>query len=302
VASPILVGSASWTDKTLIACGRYYPPGCRTAEQRLRFYAQQFPLVEVDSSYYAMPMPQTAQLWAGRTPPDFTFNVKAFRLFTGHQALATALDRDLQKALGPEVARTLYYEKLPQEIRAELWRRFRAALEPLRAAGKLGAVHFQFAPWLLRNRESMAHVEHCVQQMQDFLVAVEFRHDTWFFGEHLERTLAWERALGVVHTVVDSPQGFANSVPCVWDVTSPELAIVRLHGRNKETWNKKGLAVSSARFDYRYSADELAAMVPEIEHLATQAQRVHVVFNTNNEDQGQVGARLLRELLRVKAR
>ncbi|NML46685.1 DUF72 domain-containing protein [Ramlibacter sp. G-1-2-2] len=298
----VLVGSASWTDPTLIRCGRFYPPQCKTAEQRLRFYAQQFPLVEVDSSYYAMPLPQTAQLWAERTPSDFTFNVKAFRLFTGHQALVTALDRDLQKALGPEAPRTLYYDKLPPELRDELWRRFIAALQPLRASGKLGAVHFQFAPWLLRDRASIAHVEHCVERMQGHLVAAEFRHATWFHGDHLEQTLDWERELGVVHTVVDSPQGFADCVPCVWDVTSPELAVVRLHGRNKETWNKKGLAASSSRFDYQYSADELAAMVPEIEHLATQARRVHVVFNTNNEDQGQLGARMLRQLLRVKAR
>jgi uncharacterized protein YecE (DUF72 family) len=302
VTPNILVGTASWTDKTLVACGRFYPPSCKTAEQRLRHYAQQFPLVEVDSSYYAMPLPQTAQLWAERTPADFTFNVKAYRLFTGHQALPTTLDRDLQKALGPDVPRTLYYEKLPGEIREELWRRFIAALAPLRHAGKLGAVHFQFAPWLLRNRASIAHVEHCAERMQGHLVAAEFRHQTWFFGEHLEKTLAWERELGLVHTVVDSPQGFANCVPCVWDVTNPRLAIVRLHGRNKETWNKKGLAASSARFDYQYSADELAAMVPEIEHLGTLAQHVHVIFNTNHEDQGQVGAGMMRELLRVKGR
>ena len=302
VTSKILVGTASWTDKSLIGCGRFYPPACRTAEQRLRFYAQQFPLVEVDSSYYAMPLPQTAQLWVERTPADFTFNVKAFRLFTGHQALPTALDRDLQKALGPDVPRMLYYDKLPAEIRAEMWRRFRAALAPLRAAGKLGAVHFQFAPWLLRNRASMAHVEHCVEQMQGHLVAAEFRHQTWFFGQHLEQTLEWERLLGLVHTVVDSPQGFANCVPCVWDVANPELAIVRLHGRNKETWNKKGLAASSARFDYWYSQDELAAMLPEITHLSTLAQRVHVVFNTNNEDQGQVAAGMMRQLLAVNTR
>jgi len=302
VTPNILVGTASWTDKTLIACGRFYPPSCKTAEQRLRHYAQQFPLVEVDSSYYAMPLPQTAQLWAERTPADFTFNVKAYRLFTGHQALPTTLDRDLQKALGPDVPRTLYYEKLPGEIREELWRRFIAALAPLKHAGKLGAVHFQFAPWLLRNRAGIAHVEHCAEKMQGHLVAAEFRHQTWFFGEHLEQTLAWERELGLVHTVVDSPQGFANCVPCVWDVTNPRLAIVRLHGRNKETWNKKGLAASSARFDYQYSADELAAMVPEIEHLGTLAQHVHVIFNTNYEDQGQVGAGMMRELLRVKGR
>ena len=298
----ILVGTASWTDKTLIACGRFYPPGCKTAEQRLQFYAQQFPLVEVDSSYYAMPTPQVAQLWAQRTPADFTFNVKAFRLFTGHQTQASVLHRDLQQALGPRAAGNLYYEDVPPEIRDELWRRFIEALEPLESAGKLGAVHFQFAPWVLRNRAGIAHVEHCVERMAGHLVAAEFRHGTWFHGEDLEKTLEWERALGVVHTVVDSPQGFANCVPCVWDVTHPRLAILRLHGRNKETWNKKGLAASSARFDYQYSQDELAAMVPEIEHLATLAEHVHVIFNTNNEDQGQVGARMMRQLLRVKAR
>ena len=297
----ILVGTASWTDKTLIACGRFYPPTCRTAEDRLRFYAREFPLVEVDSSYYGMPTPQNAQLWAERTPRHFVFNIKAFRLFTGHQAQPTALHRDIQRALGPDVPRTLYYADLPVEIRDELWRRFLEALAPLKAAGKLGAVHFQFAPWLLRNRASMAHVEHCVDRMRGHLVAAEFRHDTWFFGEHLERTLDWERSLGLVHTVVDSPQGFANYVPCVWEVTNPKLAIVRLHGRNKETWNKKGLAASSARFDYQYSADELAAMLPEIRHLSTLAQHVHVIFNTNHEDQGQVGARMMRELLRVNA-
>ncbi len=301
MTSDILVGSASWTDKTLIACGRFYPPTCKTADERLRFYARQFPLVEVDSSYYGMPTPRNAQLWAERTPRDFVFNVKAFRLFTGHQAQPAVLHRDIQQALGPDVPRTLHYADLPREIRDELWRRFREALAPLRAAGKLGAVHFQFAPWMLRNRASMAHVEHCVEQMQGHLVAAEFRHGTWFFGEHLEQTLDWERSLGLVHTVVDSPQGFANCVPCVWDLTNPKLAIVRLHGRNKETWNRKGLAASSARFDYRYSADELAAMLPEIRHLSTLADHVHVIFNTNHEDQGQAGARTMRELLRVNA-
>jgi uncharacterized protein YecE (DUF72 family) len=301
VTPNILVGTASWTDKSLIGCGRFYPPSCRTAEQRLRFYAQQFPMVEVDSSYYGMPTPQNAQQWAERTPDDFVFNIKAFRLFTGHQTQPSTLHRDLQQALGAGVPRMLYYEDVPPEIRDELWRRFHEALAPLKAAGKLGAVHFQFAPWLLRNRAGIAHVEHCVEKMQGHLVAAEFRHGTWFHGADLERTIEWERSLGLVHTVVDSPQGFANCVPCVWDVTNPKLAIVRLHGRNKETWNKKGLAASSARFDYWYGAEELAAMVPEIEHLATLAEHVHVIFNTNNEDQGQVGARMMRELLRVNA-
>lgn len=300
--SNILVGSASWTDKSLIACGRFYPPGCKTAEARLRFYASQFPMVEVDSSYYGMPTPQNAQLWAERTPGDFVFNVKAFRIFTGHQTQPAVLHQDIRQALGTDLPRTLYYADLPAEIRDELWRRFIEALAPLQAAGKLGAVHFQFAPWLLRNRDGMAHVAHCVEKMPGHLLAAEFRNKTWFEGDHADKTLDFQRDLGLVHTVVDAPQGFANTVPCIFEVTNPQLAIVRLHGRNRATWNKKGLEASSGRFDYWYSADELQAMVPEIQHLATQARQVHVVFNTNNEDQGQVNAKLMRELLRVKQR
>lgn len=296
--SNILCGTASWTDKTLVACGRFYPPDCRTPEQRLRFYAGQFPLVEVDSSYYGMPTPQNARLWAERTPEHFVFNVKAFRLFTGHQAQPAVLPKDIQQALGPDVPRTLYYADLPAEIRDELWRRFIEALEPLRAAGKLGAVHFQFAPWVMRNREGIAHVEHVAHRMPGHLLAAEFRHQSWFTGEHADWTLEFQRGLGLVHTVVDAPQGFANSVPCIWEVTHPRLALVRLHGRNRAMWNAKGLAASSSRFDYRYSQDELAAMVPEIRHLGTLARHVHVIFNTNYEDQGQAGARMLAQLLR----
>lgn len=294
----ILIGSASWTDKTLIECGRFYPRDCTTAEARLRHYASQFPMVEVDSSYYGLPAPQNAQLWAERTPPGFVFNVKAFRLFTGHQTSPAVLPKDIQQALGPHPPKVLYYRDTPAEIRDELWRRFLEALAPLKAAGKLGAVHFQFAPWLIRNREGMAHVRHCTEQMPGHLLSVEFRNAIWFDADRLEKTIAFERELGVVHTIVDGPQGFTNSVPCVWDVTQPKLALLRLHGRNKETWNIKA-AASSSRFDYWYSPEELDAMIPEIRHVASLADSVQIVFNTNYEDQGQVNARLMRQLLQV---
>jgi uncharacterized protein YecE (DUF72 family) len=293
----ILIGSASWTDKTLLACGRFYPPEAKTPEARLRYYATQFPIVEVDSSYYGMPSPQNAQLWAERTPEHFVFNVKAFRLFTGHQTSPLVLHKDIQLALGPDAPKPLYYKDMPREIVDELWRRFSEALEPLRQAGKLGAVHFQFAPWLLRNREGHAHVSECVQRMEGHLLSVEFRNQTWFSGDHAGKTLAFERELGVIHTIVDGPQGFSNCVPCVWDVTSPELALVRLHGRNQATWNVKS-AASSSRFDYWYSQAELAAIAPEIRKVAAKTAKVHVIFNTNNEDQGQVNARALAQLMR----
>jgi uncharacterized protein YecE (DUF72 family) len=293
----ILIGSASWTDKTLIECGRFYPKEAKSAEARLRFYAEQFPMVEVDSSYYGMPSPSNAQLWAERTPPGFVFNVKAFRIFTGHQTSPIVLHKDLQQALGPSAPKVLYYKDTPAEIRDELWKRFIEALAPLKSAGKLGMVHFQFAPWMLRNREGLTHVRHCVEKMAGHDLAVEFRNKSWFEGDNLEKTISFERELGVVHTIVDGPQGFANCVPCVWEATHPRYALLRLHGRNKDTWNIKGAAASSSRFDYWYSSDELAAMVPEIRHVADMVENMHVVFNTNNQDQGQVNARLMRKLL-----
>lgn len=292
----ILVGSASWTDKTLIECGRFYPKEARTAEARLRYYASQFPVVEVDSSYYGIPAAANAQLWAERTPDDFVFNVKAFRLFTGHQTSPAVLHKDLQQALGADSARMLYYKDLPREVLDELWRRFSEALEPLRQAGKLGAVHFQFAPWLRCNREGQAHVQECAARMEGFMVSVEFRNESWFKGANAEKTIAFERGLGVVHTIVDGPQGFANSVPAVWEVTHPELALVRLHGRNHETWNHKGPA-SSGRFNHWYSQEELAGLKPGIVKVAAKARKVHALFNTNYQDQGQVNARLMRQLL-----
>jgi len=103
-------------------------------------------------------------------------------------------------------------------------------------------------------------------------------------------------ALWLVNVVVDGPQ-VGNSVPAVWEVTSPKLAVVRMHGRNHETWSKKGLKAASDRFNYDYPEDELREMVPRIEQLALSAMQTHVIFNNNMEDQGQRNARSLTDLL-----
>ncbi len=294
---PVLIGTASWTDKTLLACGRFYPRGATSAEARLRYYASQFPLVEVDSSYYAMPAPATAQLWAERTPNDFVMNVKAFRIFTGHQTSPDVLPKDIRAALPPGAKATLFYRQLPGEIRDDLWRRFVEALAPLRAAGKLGLVHFQFPPWLVRNSAGLAHVQQCVERMAGHTLSVEFRHKSWFEGGHAASTLAFERALGVVHTVVDGPQGFVNSVPAIWEITHPSNALLRLHGRNTATWDIAGAGAASDRFNYDYGEPELIDIGAKVARLALQAASVHVVFNNNMEDQGQRNAAALMRLL-----
>jgi len=300
--SNILVGTASWADKSLVDSRLFYPKDAKTAESRLRYYATRFPLVEVDSSYYAMPAPQVAQLWAERTPQRFVFDVKAFRLFTHHQTPTQALPADVREALGAVAEkRNVYYQDFPPELMDEMWRRFRLALEPLRQAGKLGAVLFQFPPWFFYRRSNLQHIAHCAQVLAGYQLAVEFRNRTWFDDKHRADVLAFEREQRVTHVVVDEPQGFSSSVPALWEVTCPALAIFRLHGRNAKTWEKKGLATSSERFDYEYQEKELRELVAPVHRLAQPAEQVHVVFNNNLRDQGIRGATLFTSLLNIAA-
>lgn len=292
----IVVGTASWTDKTLIDSGKFYPADCRSPEARLRFYAHNFSMVEVDSSYYAIPAPATAQAWAERTPEDFRFNVKAFRLFTGHQTDPKVLEKDIREAL-PASRKMLYYRDLPADIVDELWRRFSLALEPLQLNRKLTAVHFQFAPWVVNDRDGRAHVLECVDRMAGRQLTVEFRNKVWFEGANATRTLEMQRELGVAHTVVDAPQDLPNSIPAIWDITNTRLALVRLHGRNRGTWNIKGAKSASDRFNYDYTEAELKELVPRLRKLAERVDLLQVVFNNNYEDQGQRNGRMLVSLL-----
>jgi uncharacterized protein YecE (DUF72 family) len=179
----------------------------------------------------------------------------------------------------------------------EMWRRFRLALEPLRQANKLGAVLFQFPPWFFYRRSNLEHIARCAQILDGFQLAVEFRNRTWFEDKHRSEVLAFERDHRLAHVIVDEPQGFSSSVPPVWEVTCPALAIFRLHGRNAQTWDKKGLTASSERFDYEYQEAELREFAPPVLRLARQAERVHVVFNNNLRDQGIRGARTFSGLL-----
>ena len=185
----------------------------------------------------------------------------------------------------------------------QLWRQFRAVLDVLREGGRLGAVHMQFAPWVAFHPDTFAYLEHCRAMLAGYTVAVEFRNKSWFDTQrHAARTLAFERDNGFVNVVVDEPQGIANTIPSVWEITNPELALVRLHGRNHATWNRKGLVASSQRFDYDYAPDELADIAEHVDTLARGAATTHVLFNTNNQDQGQRGAAALTRLLAGRGR
>ncbi len=196
----------------------------------------------------------------------------------------------IQAALGPPGKRALYYQDTPAEIRTELWRRVKEALEPLRASGKLGLLHFQFPPWLRCNREGHAHVEHCVDAMAGYRLSVEFRQRGWFEPAQSDSNLAFQRELGVVYTVVEGPQGFDNSVPALWCATHATHALMRLHGRNAASWDIQGASAASARFNDDYPDSELDGLSAHIKRLAQDVLEVHVVFNNNMQDQGQRNA------------
>ena len=294
----MLVGTASWTDKSLVESGQFYPPEARKPEDRLRYYASQFPIVEVDSTYYYPPTERNAVLWSERTPADFTFHVKAYSLLTQHPTRPNSLAEDLRAEVPAEHRdkRFLYASHLPAHVVDEVWERFRDALMPLHSAGKLGAVHFQFPEWFLPGNESRAYILEAVERLPDYRVAVEFRNAAWMNERNAERTLRFLTEHRIPYTSVDMPQGFRSSMPPVAAATAPDLAYVRFHGRNVEQWKRKHDS-ATPRFAYLYTQDELAEWVPRIRQLASEAQEVHVLMNNCYRDYAVVNARQLASLL-----
>src|SRR5438445_4686962 len=139
-------GTASWTDPTMTAPGVFYPKGADTAEERLRFYASQFSMVEVDSTYYALPNKRTAEAWVERTPEDFVFDMKAHALMTGQPTELVRLPNAIREELPSNLKekKRIYRKDMPGELIDAVYQQFRQVLQPLIEAGKLGAVFVQF--------------------------------------------------------------------------------------------------------------------------------------------------------------
>jgi uncharacterized protein YecE (DUF72 family) len=293
VVADIRVGTASWTDKTLIDSG-WYPPEANNAERRLRYYARQFPLVEVDSSYYALPAEQTAAAWAHRSPRGFTFNIKAFSLFTQHPTRVAALPKDLrppvEKAAGGKP--NVYLKDVDPAVTDEAWERFLSALEPLRQTGRLGAILFQFPQWFVIGRARKEYILRVAERVAPRQVCIEFRNKTWMSEDNREETLKFLTDHQLPYVCVDEPQGYPSSVPPVLAATAP-LAVVRMHGHS-DKWDSSNI---QEKFRYRYPEKELREWAPKVRALAADADTTHVLFNNCYADDAQVNARQLAALL-----
>jgi uncharacterized protein YecE (DUF72 family) len=283
----VRVGTASWTDPTLIEAG-WYPPEASTPEKRLRYYASRFPLVEVDATYYALPAEQTARAWAERTPAGFTFNVKAFRLLTQHPTPVRALPADLREAAAKTGKERVYLKDVDPEVADQAWERFLAALEPLRGADKLGALLFQYPPWFPISRAGKEYILACAQRAALRRICVEFRNRTWMSEKNQRETLDFLAEHKLAYVCVDMPQGYPSSIPPVVAATS-DLAVVRMHGHS-DKWTSPNI---SEKFGYKYRGSELDEWASKVRHLSGEAELTHVLFNNCYRDYAHVNAQQL---------
>ena len=281
MAAAVRIGTCSWADEALSKY--WYPPGVKAAEERLRYYADHFSTVEVDSTYYRLPEAETTSKWRDRTPDGFVFHMKAFAMMTRHPVKLEQLPPELRDgAPSDERGRV---ERPPRALRAEVFARFRHALAPLRDAGKLGGILLQFPSYVVYKPRSLEYLEWACDQLGGDQVHVEFRHRSWLDDENRAETLAILERLGASHVITDSPKTDArNLVPTVVALTSP-TAYVRFHGRNTSTWNRRG-GSAAERFDYLYAEDELREWARPLAEVAAQAKQAFAFFNNNSRSPG----------------
>jgi uncharacterized protein YecE (DUF72 family) len=293
----IRVGTASWTDPTLLKESDWYPRRSMSAKERLQFYASIFTMVEVDATYYFPPTFENAGLWAERTPQDFRFDIKAFSLLTHHPAKREAVWEDVAADLSAEAEgkKNVYLSHLPEPAVERAFERFVEALAPLYSAGKLGAVFFQFPKWFTNRRENRRYLDALPDRLPGHPIAVEFRHASWMDGDSATKTLDQLERLGLAYVCVDEPQGFDSSLPPTLAVTAP-LAVVRFHGHNAENWEKRGITAAE-RFKYLYSEEELRDWAGRVGEVTSQARETHLVFNNCYRDYGVRNAETMKGLL-----
>ncbi|MBA2642112.1 MAG: DUF72 domain-containing protein [Actinobacteria bacterium] len=266
MAAVVRIGVCSFADEGLVKT--WYPRGVSTPTARLRYYAERFDTVEVDSPFYHLPDPAVTGRWAQRTPPEFVFHVKASKSMTRHE------EADQERAFAE----------------------FRASLEPLELSGKLRGILVQYHPRFVKSDEAKAELSRVRALLDPLVPLVEFRHRSWLTHDERADTLAFLERHGLAVVSVDAPPTRASNVLPTFAAATHPVAYVRFHGRNVKTWNIKA-EKSWQRFDWMYSAEELEEWVERIDRLTHEADEVYAMFNNNRDDFAPRSAGILRGLL-----
>ena len=262
----VRIGVCSFADEGLVRT--WYPRGVSTPAARLRYYSERFDTVEVDSPFYHLPDPAVTGRWAQRTPPEFVFHVKAHATMTRHE------DADQAQAFGE----------------------FRASIEPLELSGKLRGILLQYHPRFVKSEKAKEELSRVRDLLDPLVPLVEFRHRSWLGEDERDDTFAFLERQGLAVVSVDAPPTRASNVLPTFAAATHPVAYVRFHGRNVKTWNIKA-EKSWQRFDWMYSAEELAGWVERLERLSEEADDVYAMFNNNRDDFAPRSAAILRGLL-----
>lgn len=291
-----MVGTASWSDPGFVA--RWYPPKLPAAD-RLPWYAQFFAMVEVNSSFYAVPEARMVERWVRATPDDFTFDVKLHRLLSRHSTNVKSLPPSLQGSARPNEKGTVI---LTSQLEAALLEEVVRSTAPLRAAGKFGVFLLQLSPAFSPHAHVLEELDEVVNRLSSSGLVVELRNRNWTTPDQLEATLGYFQKRQTTLALVDAPPGehFTLMPSGLNAITNSQVAYLRLHGRDPDAY-LRGKTVAE-RFHYDYRDDEITELAQRAQMLAGKADTVHVVFNNNALDFAPHAAARMRAALGQLAR
>ena len=289
--SKILVGTASWSDPGFV---EHWYPKKMPAGERLAWYAQHFEMVEVNSTFYSVPDPRLVERWTHSTPDGFVFDVKLHQLLSRHSTNLKLLPPALQKKAETDTKGKV---NLTAKIESAMIDEFLRPLEILRGAKKLGALLLQLSPGFSPRKHQLSELDDLLGAFANYRLAVELRNRNWVEDENLETTLDFFRQHSATLVSVDAPaqKHFTIMPPDLNAITNPELAYLRLHGRDAHAYTT-GKTVA-ARFNYDYSDDEIVEVAGRARELAADAKEVHVIFNNNALDYAPHAALRMRKAL-----
>jgi len=290
----ILIGTASWSDPGFVE--RWYPKKM-PAHERLGWYAQHFEMVEVNSTFYAVPDLRTVERWCAATPNDFVFDVKLHQLFSFHSTPAKLLPPELQRIAELDAKGKV---TATQSLQEALLTSFVRPMSILQSAGKLGVFLLQLSPAFSPRKHQLAELEPLIESLRDYSLAIEFRNRDWVAGDQLNSTADFLRERKLAFVNVDTPAAdhFSIVPATLNEVTDPEFSYLRLHGRDPKAY-LTGKTVAT-RFDYNYSDKEIDEVAERSRKLAGEAREAHIVFNNNNLDYAPRAALRLRKALGQK--
>lgn len=291
------VGTCSWADESMVKS--WYPKEYRSSENRLQYYSTYFDTVEVDSTFYALPKAEYCARWDQSTPDDFVFHIKAFGLMTDHSVQPSRLPPKLRE-YNYELTRFGNVKNPPPRMIRESFDLFVKAIEPIRSAGKLGVVLFQFPPYFTATsrqeiRRNLAWIRRSRELMAGYDLAVEFRHSSWSKSPTRGKLLRFLRQEGLSLVSVDEPQTGQRSFPKLIESTG-RYGYIRFHGRNRANWNRRTESAAE-RFKYRYSEDELREWVDDVAHLCDATDKTFVMFNNCYADYAPTNALDMKNIL-----